>query len=155
VNSAGTEACLCHVIDKRGARLLLKLATRGISRGKWNGLGGKIESGETPMQCAVRECYEESGLLVSRLFRHGVLRFALARGSIVVHLFSTCEYSGRLKQSEEGRLRWFRLSELPYSRMWDDDRYWIPLMISRVRFDGVFEYDSEDLYVKRSLIVRR
>ena len=60
------EATICHVI--RGRRLLLKRANRGISVGKWNAPGGKIEAGETPEECAQREVLEETGLSVSRLF---------------------------------------------------------------------------------------
>ena len=33
--------------------------------GMWNAVGGHIENGETPEQCAVREIYEESGIKVS------------------------------------------------------------------------------------------
>ena len=47
------EATICHII--RGRKLLLKKATRGISVGKWNAPGGKLEPGETPEQCARRE----------------------------------------------------------------------------------------------------
>ena len=50
-----TEATLVEIID--GGRMLLKRATRGISRGMWNGLGGKIESGESPEQSAIRESW--------------------------------------------------------------------------------------------------
>jgi NADH pyrophosphatase NudC (nudix superfamily) len=35
-----------------------------IHEGKWNGLGGKFEAGETPEECVIREILEESGLSV-------------------------------------------------------------------------------------------
>ena len=40
-------------------RVLLIHKKRGLGAGKINGPGGKIEKGETPMQCAIRETNEE------------------------------------------------------------------------------------------------
>ena len=46
-------------------RILLGCKKRGFGQGKYNGFGGKIEPGETFRQCAVRELYEESGLVAN------------------------------------------------------------------------------------------
>jgi 8-oxo-dGTP diphosphatase len=46
-----------------------------MHQGKWNGLGGKLEAGESPEQCAVREIAEESGLQVMDLELKGILTF--------------------------------------------------------------------------------
>src|SRR5271156_6305865 len=45
--------------------------------GKWNGLGGKCEEGESPLETARREFHEESGLeLPATAFKPlGVLQF--------------------------------------------------------------------------------
>lgn len=136
------EATLCHIL--KGRKLLLKKATRGISVGKWNGPGGKVEVGETPEEGAAREVLEETGLKVRGLFHHGTILFFMDGGrslSIRVHLFSTSDFAGRLRSTEEGRVRWFPLDWLPWGEMWDDDRYWFPAMLSRGRFDARFYYD--------------
>lgn len=46
-------------------RILLGRKKRGFGADKYNGFGGKINAGESFRQCAVRELYEESGILVN------------------------------------------------------------------------------------------
>ena len=142
-----TEATICEIIDIRNNRLLLKHATRGISKGKWNGPGGRIEDGETPEQSCIREVEEETGLTVRNLFYHGTLNFynnGESEVGFAVHLFSTKEYSGTLKQSEEGEVKWFSIRELPLEKMWQDDKYWIEHLLQRKRFDADFYFDKDN-----------
>ncbi|MDE1824896.1 MAG: 8-oxo-dGTP diphosphatase [Candidatus Micrarchaeota archaeon] len=137
------ESTVCHIL--RGDELLLIKASRGISMGKWNGVGGKLETGETPEKGAIREVYEESGLKIKNLFHHGTMNFYM-NGSdelgIIVHVFSTRDFSGTPISTQEGELRWFKKSEIPYSGMWDDDNYWIEPMLEGKRFNAQFHFDS-------------
>ena len=137
------EATLCHIL--RGKKLLLKRASRGISKGKWNAPGGKIEPGETPQQSVRREVFEETGLVLGELFLHGRITYLMGRGQprrIRVFLFSAERSSGEPKTTVEGPVRWFSTTKLPITAMWDDDRYWIHLMLSKFRFDAIFHYDE-------------
>jgi 8-oxo-dGTP diphosphatase len=142
------EATICHVI--RGRALLLKKANRGISVGKWNAPGGKSEPGEAPEECARREVLEETGLRVSRLFDHGALTFMMDGGKTLhtrARLFSTSDAKGRARSSDEGPVRWFKLDALPYDEMWEDDLFWIPLMLRGLRFNATFTYDAANRHV--------
>jgi 8-oxo-dGTP diphosphatase len=142
------EATICHIIRDR--RLLLKKATRGISVGKWNAPGGKSEPGETPEECATREVLEETGLRVSKLFHHGTLTFMMDGGKNLhtrAHVFSTSHAKGRARSSEEGPVKWFPVDALPYDEMWEDDLFWIPLMLKGVRFNATFSYDAANRHV--------
>ena len=56
-------ATLCFV--KKGNKILMINRNKPPFMGMWNAVGGHIEKGETPEQCAVREIYEESGIKVS------------------------------------------------------------------------------------------
>lgn len=137
------EQTLCHILD--GNRLLLKKATRGISRGHWNAPGGNIDAGESPEECAAREVLEETGLTVRNLFSHGIMNFYLDGGeelSVRAHLFSTKEFEGEPKSSEEGEVKWFDADKLPLGEMWPDDEFWLSLMLSRRRFNADFYMDK-------------
>lgn len=123
----------------------MKRATRGISKGKWNAPGGKIEAGESPEENARREVREETGLRVRNLFYHGVINFFMGGGrklDIGVHLFSTRRFQGKMTSTDEGEVRWFGVAEIPFAEMWDDDRYWIQLMLAGRRFNAKFYYDQ-------------
>src|ERR1700730_13558178 len=144
------EATICHII--RGRRLLLKKATRGISVGKWSAPGGKTEPGESPEEGAKREVLEETCLLASELFHHGTLTFIMDGGKTLhtkAHVFSTSTARGRARASEEGPVRWFDRDALPFGEMWEDDQYWIPLVLRGIRFDAVFTYDAANRHVTR------
>ena len=41
--------------------LLIKKNRPEFQKGKWNGIGGKVEVGETPIDAMVREFWEETG----------------------------------------------------------------------------------------------
>jgi 8-oxo-dGTP diphosphatase len=139
------EASLCHIIRNR--RLLLKRANRGISAGKWNGPGGKLERGETPTQNVVREVMEETSLQILNPLYQGKIEFYMnGQGNLdyLVHVFLARKFSGRPKGSKEGRVRWFDVEKIPYEGMWDDDRYWLPLLLNGVKFSARFFYDREN-----------
>jgi 8-oxo-dGTP diphosphatase len=150
------EATICHIID--GRRMLLKKATRGISVGKWNGPGGKVERGETPEEGAAREVMEETGLRVVDPLFHGTIGFYMRGGDdldILVHVFSARRFEGRPRSTVEGRVRWFDSGRLPFEKMWDDDKFWIGLILAGERFDAEFHYDKENKKVVRYEVRRR
>ena len=66
-------ATLCYV-KRNGKTLMIHRIKKDndMHMGKWNGLGGKFEEGETPEECAIREVYEESGLVVTNLQLKGI-----------------------------------------------------------------------------------
>jgi 8-oxo-dGTP diphosphatase len=142
---ARTDATVCHIIHN--GKLLLKKANSGISIGKWNGPGGKIERGETPETNVVREVGEETGLRIVNPVNHGTIRFYMNGGGrldFLVYVFSARRFTGKARSSAEGRVRWFDVAKIPYAKMWDDDRYWLPLVLNGVRFDARFSYDRQN-----------
>lgn len=139
------EASLCHIIGKNG--LLLKKASRGISRGKWNAPGGKLEPDEDALTGAKREVYEETGLRVSRLVNHGTVRYFM-NGTKALHtraqIYSTRTFVGAPRSTDEGRVKWFHVDQIPFEKMWDDDKYWFGLMLGGSRFNADFFYSRDN-----------
>jgi mutator protein MutT len=138
-------ATLC--IIQNDGQILLQLKTSGrFGEGKWNGTGGKIDLGETPLQAAIREVKEETSLDVSDLRLHGVLNHYFGPKDInpwQVHIYSTNAYKGTPTASEEGELRWFTPEEIPYGQMWQDDKHWLPLLLEGREFTGEFHFNED------------
>jgi 8-oxo-dGTP pyrophosphatase MutT (NUDIX family) len=140
-----TNATLCEII-KDSKILLQRKAAGKFGEKKWNGPGGKMINDETPEECVIREVLEETGLLVNSLSYHGEVEFYFGvknEADWNVYIYSTGCFSGVLKESEEGELRWFRLEDIPYDKMWEDDLHWLPLLLANKRFKGSFTYDEE------------
>jgi 8-oxo-dGTP diphosphatase len=139
---AKDPATLVFVI--RNGKILLIDKKTGLGKGKVNGPGGKVEPGESPRDCAVRECREELGITVSNLQFCGQHRFQFVDGySIEVWVYRTEDYEGKPTETVEARPLWVPLDEIPYEQMWEDDRLWIPMMIRGERFRGRWIFDGD------------
>jgi 8-oxo-dGTP pyrophosphatase MutT (NUDIX family) len=140
------DGVVCYIRDR--GRVLLQLKAEGrFGGGYWNAPGGKLTDGESPVEAAVREVREETGLTVEDLRGHGTLRFHFgetAESDITVHVFSTERFAGTVTPNEEGRLEWIDEAALPYAQMWADDAIWLPHLLAGRRFDGTFWF-SEDM----------
>jgi len=150
------EATLCHIIGQGG--LLLKKASRGFSKGKWNAPGGKLENSESPWRNAKREVLEETNLKVRKLDSHGTILYFMNGTRVLhtkAHLFSTRVFTGTPRSTAEGRVKWFSLAQLPFNEMWDDDKYWLGLMLSGSKFDARFYFDRDNATVTSHKITRR
>jgi len=137
--------------------LLLKASGR-FGGGFWNAPGGKINEGESSEEAARREVLEETGLTVINLERMGFLEFFFGPGKSkpdwTAEVFVTSDFSGEQRESKEGRLEWFSMQELPMEQMWEDDRYWLPLLVEGVKFDGRFEFTADSKKLIRHEIER-
>ncbi len=129
---------------RRDGQLLLILKKRGLGKGKFNAPGGRLEAGETAEQAAVRETQEEVGLTPLDLHRAGRLDFAFTDGySLRCHVFTADACEGTLTETDEAAPFWCAESEIPYGRMWSDDRLWIPLMLLGRPFEAQFIFEDD------------
>lgn len=128
----------------RDEEILLINKKTGLGKGKVNGPGGKIESGETPEEGATRECREELDIGVRNLEYCGEHRFQFVDGySIHVWVYRTRDFEGIATESPEAKPLWTHLSQIPYERMWEDDQYWLPMLIRGQRFQTRWIFDGD------------
>jgi len=115
-----------------------------MHQGKWNGLGGKLEPGETPEACARREIREESGLRVSELRLKGLLTFpGFANDEDwYAFVFVAGGVEGDLINSPEGVLRWIDDEKLLELELWEGDRIFLPWLEKPGVFSGKFVYQD-------------
>jgi len=141
---AREQAALMLII--REERMLLIHKKRGLGAGKFNGPGGRIEAGETPVQAAVREVEEEIGVTPVNARQAGQLYFQFVDGhSIHGYVFTAADFSGELRETDEALPFWVPLDRIPYHNMWADDRLWIPLLLSGKLFIGRFLFDGDQM----------
>jgi len=136
-------------VRQNGATLMLHRIRKAndMHAGKWNGLGGKLEAGESPEECAIRETLEESGLTIHAPRLCGVLTFpGFANDEDwYAFVFVAINFSGELVDSREGVLEWIpddRLLELP---LWSGDRIFIPWLKQPGFFSASFTYRDSEL----------
>ena len=141
--------CVVHT----DTRILLGMKKRGFGVGRWNGFGGKVGLGETVEDAARRELREECGLEARALERRGVLRFEFASKPEIleVHVFGVPVWHGDPIETEEMRPCWFRLTEIPFDKMWPDDRHWLPLFLEGKRVDGRFYFLDDEVLLHHSI----
>jgi len=136
------DSTLCYIF--RGEDILLQKKAPGLfGAEKWNAPGGKVKFAESPEKTAKREVKEETGLIVNDIKNVGVLNFMEEGGKwFAVHVFKTSSYSGEMKDSQEGKLKWFSTKNLPYEEMWSDDKIWLPHLLANKTFQGAFLFDK-------------
>ena len=138
-------ATLCYIQENENILMLHRnKKARDMHEGKWNGLGGKVENGETPEACAIREVYEESGLMVSDPVLRGYITFPKFDGEndwyVFVYRFDS--YRGKLIDSPEGDLKWITPKEMSEINLWAGDRIFMDWLSGDKIFSALFKYES-------------
>lgn len=135
---------LCFIV--RGSEMLLMRKKRGLGAGKIVGPGGRIEAGETPRACAIREVQEELCVTPIDVVACGDHRFQFVDGySIHVFAFKANDLEGEARETAEGIPLWTPLDQIPYAQMWDDNRVWLPLMLAGVPFSGRYVFEDDKM----------
>ncbi len=140
----GIHATIMFIV--RNGEILLIEKKRGLGAGKINGPGGKIDEGETPLQSAVRETQEELHVTPLDPIKLGELHFHMSDvPHIICHVYRADDFIGTPTETDEAVPVWTKLEEIPYDRMWEDDRYWLPLLLENKQFIGKFSFEGDKL----------
>ncbi|THU80652.1 hypothetical protein K435DRAFT_695245 [Dendrothele bispora CBS 962.96] len=125
----------------KDGKILLGYKKRGFGAQKYNGFGGKVEAGETSLQAAGRELEEESGISSASLVHAGVLFFVTEDSESAFHIdiYRGEAYEGiekDVRETDEMRPEWFDIDKIPYDKMWEDDVFWMPMLLDKKWFWG-------------------
>ncbi len=138
-------ATLCYIRDDEKTLMIHRnKKADDYHKGKWNGLGGKFNPGETPEECVRREVEEESGLIVKDPVLRGIITFPLFDGvdDWYVFLYTASDYEGELKETDEGELEWVP-NELIYNlNLWPGDKIFMRWLFNNKFFSAKFNYED-------------
>ena len=142
------ETTLCYVQKDNNYLMLHRIKKEeDVNEGKWIGIGGRIEEGETPEQCLVREAKEETGLLLTSYQYRGIVHFRSEDyEDEEMHLFTADAFEGELTECNEGVLKWVDRDKLYDLPMWEGDKLFLGLIRSEAKFfDLTLQYKKDKL----------
>ena len=146
------DTTLCY-IEKDNKYLMLNRSNKKNdgSQGKWMGIGGHFEEGESPYDCVVREAMEETGLtLISPQYRAIVTFNSDKYETEQMHLFTCKDFTGNLVESDEGSLKWIDKEKLSDLNMWSGDIIFLKLLETEKSFFSLkLTYKGEGILFKR------
>lgn len=129
----------------RDDEVLLAMKKRGFGSGKWNGVGGKADDGETIEETAIRETREEIKVTPLKPKKIAILNYHFPYEKSwgqQVHVFSATAWIGTPTETEEMNPQWFKIKEIPYDKMWIDDIVWMPRAFEGALIKGSFMFEE-------------
>ncbi len=141
----------CYIIrDGSWLMMLRNRKAHDVNEGKWIGIGGKIENGETSRECVIREISEETGLKADHVELRGTLLFLYEGNgefqnySETIDLYTCTDFAGEVKECDEGTLAWIPEDQILSLSLWDGDRIFLKKLLAREKrqFHMTLRYDS-------------
>ncbi len=132
-------------VRRDGRTLMLRRPQEGHPQaGKYNGLGGKLEPGESPEECMRREVLEEAGLTVVEAEYKGHITFPAFDGEDdwYVWVYLVTRFEGEPRSGPEGELVWVETAAVADLPLWEGDRHFLPWLDEPGTFAAVFRYEG-------------
>ncbi len=144
-------ATLGYILSPDGREVLMVQRNKrpdDLHYGKYNGLGGKLDAGESVADCMRREILEESGIIVEALKLRGTISwpgFGKRGEDWFAFVFRIEQWSGTPHTgNHEGTLAWVDRDKLLDLPLWESDRLFLPMVFddSASIFHGVMPYKN-------------
>lgn len=139
---------LCYIQDQNQYLMLHRVKKKNdLNQDKWIGVGGKFEENESPEECLLRECREETGLTLTEYRYRGLVTFVsdLWEGEYM-HLFTAEGFEGQIGPCDEGVLEWISKEALRKLNLWEGDHIFLDLLEAEEPFFTMkLEYKGDKL----------
>lgn len=139
---------VCYLKRQNQTLLLHRVKKeKDINGGKWIGVGGKFEAGESAEECAIREIKEETGYEAHTLKLHGFVMFpGLYYGEDEGMFVFTCDdFSGEMHECDEGVLKWIDDEKILSLPMWQGDYHFFEWIEDHQFHSAKIVYDGDEL----------
>ncbi|WP_142414069.1 NUDIX hydrolase [Hathewaya massiliensis] len=148
-------ATSCYITKDNKTLMLHRIKKKDdVHKGRWIGLGGKIEQGETPEDCVIREVKEESGLTLKNPILRGILTFPKfdKNEDWYVFLYTATEVEGELQECNEGVLQWIDNDKILDLNILEGDKLFLGWLKQYQMFSAKLVYDNGEL-IEHKLVV--
>jgi len=125
------ETTLCYIENENRYLMLYRnKKEKDINMGKWIGIGGKLENGETPAECVKREITEETSLEIKELRYRGKVNFISdVYDDELMHLFTAKSQSDKFSLCTEGELKWIAKEDILSLNLWEGDKVFLKYLL--------------------------
>ena len=139
---------LCYL--ERGEEYLMLHRTKkenDLNHDKWIGVGGKFQDKESPVDCLLRETWEETGLTLTSYRYRGLVTFiSNLWPTEYMHLFTADGWTGEPHPCDEGELAWIKKADLLSLPLWKGDQIFLDLLDRNTPFFSLkLQYEGDDL----------
>jgi len=126
------ETTLCYIENSGRYLMLLRNKKKNDpNMNKWIGVGGKLNPDETPIECAKREIFEETGLLVDAFRYAGKVYFVSdIWEDELMHLFVAETDNTEVTPCSEGTLEWIPKDDVLSLNLWEGDRVFLKRLLN-------------------------
>ncbi len=142
------ETTLCYIENSGKYLMLYRNKKKNDSNaGKWIGIGGKIESGESQEECMLREVREETGIELTKWKYRGIVDFLSDTWDDErMYLYTAETDVWNVTSCNEGELRWIEKNDVESLNLWEGDRVFLKLILDDAGFfELTLKYNGDTL----------
>ena len=141
------ETVLCYIEkDHKFLMLYRNKEKNDLNHGKWIGIGGHLEKGETKEEALIREIKEETGLTLLSYKHRGNIIFQNEEYEEVMYLYTSDCFIGEVRECDEGELSWVDIDKVMSLPSWEGDKVFLPLLIHTDKFISLkLRYENDHL----------